>query len=202
MFDTGNKPAWLLPLAILIIPGTCYAFVAIIPSYRSDFAILGIGLTGLLFIMAIWRVLQPRQTETHGFRSVAAHGVCLPIMFFAYRFWNTLAPTLSLVIGIALFIIYLSSWLAPFWAPKVSQYFYRDVFWFPNLALARIMIFVTLLAFAYSFYTGLHISEYGTGSILFAASTMTIGQVAATFYFSAQLQRQKQGKEPFPLEAE
>ncbi len=200
MFDAEKKPAWFLPLATLILPGFCYAFAAIIPSYRSDFAIIGIGLTGLLFLMAIWRVLQPLQTATHGFRSVAAHVLCLPIMFLAYRFWNALAPKLSLVIGVGLFVVYLSSWLAPFWTPKVSQYIYREVFWFPNLTLARIMIFVTLPAFAYSFHVGLHISEHRNGSILFAASTMTILQVAGTFYFSAQLQRQKQGKEPFPLE--
>ncbi len=202
MFDTGNKPVWYLPLAVLVLPGSCYAYAAYLPSYQLGFAIIGIILTSLLFIMAIWRVLRPRQTETHAFRLSAAHVCGLSVLLISYRFWNTLAPASSVVIGIVLLGVYLISWLAPFWAPNASQYIYREFLWFPNLTLARIAIFVICLAFAYSTHIGMNISDYGNGSILFAALTLTITLVVGTFYISAQLRRQKQGKEPIPLEAE
>ena len=202
MLDTGSKPVWFLPLAIFILPGSCYVFAAFIPNYRPDFAMIGITFTGILFIMAFWRVLQPQPTETHAFRMSAAHLMVVPAVLVAYQFWNALAPTSSLLIGIALLIVYLLSWLAPSLAPNASRYIYREFFWFPNRTLARIGIFVGLLAFAYSMHVGTHLSEYGTGSILFAAVTVTILIVAGSFYFSAQLWRQKQGKKPYPGETE
>ncbi len=202
MFDTGRKPVWFLPLAIFVLPGSCYVFAAFIPSYRSDFAMIGITFTGILFIMAIWRVLQPHQTETHIFRLSAAHMMAVPAVLISYRFWYALAPKLSFVIGAALLVVYLITWLIPFLTPNGSRYIYREFFWFPNLTLARIGIFVGLLAFAYSMRVGTHLSEYGNGSILFAAITVTIILVAGAFYISAQLWRQKQGKMPFPDEPE
>jgi hypothetical protein len=201
MFDTENKPVWFLPLAIFVLPGSCYVFAAVIPSYRSDFAMIGITLTGILFIMAVWRVLQPHQTATHVFRLSAAHMMAVPAVLVSYRFWYALAPQLSLVIGAALFVVYLIAWLIPFLAPSLSRYIYREFFWFPNPTLARIGIVVGCLAFGYSMHVGTNLSEYGNGSILFAAITLTLILVVGSFYISAQLQRQKQGKEPSPLEA-
>ncbi len=198
MFDKGIKPKWWSPLIFLLIPGSCYAYAAYYPSFNIYFTIIGIILTIAVFVFAIWRVVRPKQTETHFFRLFSAQVFTLWLLLIPYRFWNTLFPKSSLVAGTILLAIYLVAWILPFYKPIQSQYLYREFMWFPNRVISIIIIIIGGVGGGQSAIIGMDSSKFGSFALLFAAVLTTALLASGNFYFAAHLWRIQQGKSPVP----
>lgn len=197
MLSEGFKPKWWLPLLVFFTPGSCYAYAAIFPSYRSDFAIAGSFLTIATSALMTWRVLRPRQTETHYFRLIGIQGITIALFLISYRFWLASLTISAIAVGVALLCIYIVSWLAPVIAPSFAKRFYRDI-WFPKSRLMRALVAIALTlgggAGAVGAIIGMNASEVlGDNLWPFMAVLTTIILVFGSVYISTGLWRQKYG---------
>ena len=206
MLAEGTRPKWWFPIIAFITPGSCYAYAAFFPSFRYDFAVAGALLTMATSALLIWRVLRPKQTETHIFRLIGIHGFTLALLLITYRFWLASLTTSEIAIGLALFSIYIVALVTPVVAPSFAKRFYREV-WFPESPVMRVLTGIALAlggsAGAVGAIIGMNASrELGRSLFPFMAVLTTLVLFFGTIYISTGLWRQKRGQHPIPSSEE
>jgi hypothetical protein len=166
-----------------------------------EFAIVGAALTFVAVALFSWRVIRPRQTETHVFRLLGTQAFLIALFLISYRFWIA-SVAFPIAIGVILFIIYVASWLAPSYASSTVQKFYREI-WLPESKPMRTLVAILLGlgggAGALGASVGMNLSDVlGGGIWLFMAIFTTATLIVGTLYISAQLWRLQRGISPIP----
>jgi len=193
MIQSGSKPKWWLPLLMLFTPGSCYLYAAFFPSLRLDFVIFGLVIISVNTLLATWRFLNPKRTDTHIFRMFAAQGFTLAALLISIRFWMAFSAVSPIFISSTLLIIYILVWSFPFFAPSSAQRLYHE-FWFPRNKLMRLLVRITLIigggGGAMWASIGKNIPQLGNFAWLIMAILTTAGLLGGTFYISSYLWQQ------------
>jgi hypothetical protein len=195
------KSRWWLPILMLFVPGSCYLYAAFIPSFRVDFAILGAIIVSGVVLLAAWRVFDARGTNTHTYRSIVCHGYTFAALLISFRFWAAAFSFLSFPVGIALLIVYATTWLLPSFAPSIAEVFYRELF-FPKNRFMRILVKATLAlgggAGALGASIGKGFANFGNFGLLIMALIVSLALVIGDLYVSTALWRQQHNLNSVP----
>ena len=201
MLQPGSKSKWWYPILMFFTPGVCYLYAAVFPNFRKDFAIAGIIIMTVNIILAVWRVISPRHTDTHVFRSITAHGFTLAVLLIACQFWVAFFPMAEALIIVIMSLLYLVGWCFPILSPSSAQKLYREM-WFPKNKIIRVLLIIGGGAGVFGASLGRNLSRLGGTGWLVMAILCTVTLVLGTFYISEQLWRLNLGLNPIPNQEE
>ena len=190
-----RKNRWL-PVLALFVPGSCYAYSALIPQFDPTFFAVGLALTALSSFGFLYLVLTPSREPPPLLQLALSQCLVLPAPLIATHVWMYELPRFAPLMVSATWILFALGWVLPFVLPRQSNTVYKEM-WYPKSPVARALLIIVFALIGTSGVEGAMTGQdivrtYGVrAGMLVVGLISLISGFGTAFYLSVALWRRK-----------